>query len=135
MTALLGVAFALGIVSGLRTFTGPAILLLARGNRVAGIIVAVLAVGELIADQLPTIPSRTTPGPLIARLVSGAFVGWFVAGVAGAALGIVGALIGTFGGHALRLKAIASIGAVPAGLVEDAIAIGLAVVAVASLNR
>ena len=35
------VAFALGLVAGLRTFTAPAVLLLARHVRVAGAIVAV----------------------------------------------------------------------------------------------
>jgi uncharacterized membrane protein len=135
MTPLLAIAFVLGIVAGLRTFTAPAILLLARGPRVAGIIVAILAIGELIADQLPTMGSRTKPGPLIGRCISGAFCGWFVAGIPGAVLGIIGALIGTFGGHALRLKAIARIGTVPAALLEDAVAIGVAVLAVLQLTR
>jgi uncharacterized membrane protein len=130
MTSLLAIAFVLGVVSGLRTFTAAAILLLARGPRVAAIIVTILAIGELIADQLPTMGSRTKPGPLIGRCVTGAFCGWYVAGIPGAAVAIIGALIGTFGGHWCRLKLIARIGGVPAALVEDAIAIGLAVLAV-----
>ena len=132
-------AFVLGVVSGLRAFTAPAVVLLARGNRIAGIVVAVFALAEYVGDLLPNTPSRTKPGPLIARLVSGAFVGWFImrADVAptaqhflGAIVGALGALVGAYGGHALRLKAIDKIGAVPAGLVEDAIAIGLAIAAV-----
>ncbi|HWZ59449.1 MAG TPA: hypothetical protein VNW46_10785 [Gemmatimonadaceae bacterium] len=140
MIAALTIALALGVVAGLRTFTAPAVLLLASHARVAGVIVAVLAVGELIADLLPNTPSRTAPTGLIARLVSGAFVGWFSIAmrggntplrVAGACVGVGGALIGTFGGHALRLKAIARIGAIPAALSEDVVAIAIAILAVA----
>ena len=40
--------------------------------------------------------------------------------------GIVGALIGTYAGHAARLAAIARIGAYPAAFTEDVIAISLA---------
>lgn len=136
MPTMFVVAFALGVVAGLRTFTAPAVLLLSRHVRVAGAIVAVLALGELVGDLLPNTPSRTQPMPLAARIVSGAFVGCYVATgtpvvrVAGGVVGIIGAVIGTFGGHALRLKAIARIGAIPAGLVEDVVAIGIAVAAV-----
>lgn len=135
MLNTLVVALALGLVAGMRTFTAPAVLLLARHVRVAGAIVAVLAVGELIGDLLPNTPSRTTPMPLAARIVSGAFVGCYVANgtmavrVAGGTAGIAGALVGAFGGHNLRLKAIARIGAIPAGLVEDLLAIGIALAA------
>jgi uncharacterized membrane protein len=136
---LLFLVFILGVVSGLRTFTALAVVLLARGNRVAGIVVAVLALAEYVGDLLPNTPSRTRPGPLIARMVSGAFVGWFVMRadaaptaqhVLGAIVGALGAIAGAYGGHALRLKAITRIGAIPAGLVEDLIAIGLAIAAV-----
>jgi uncharacterized membrane protein len=136
MMVTLAAAFILGVVAGLRAFTAPAIVLLAARDWVAGGIVAVLAAGELFADILPTTPSRTTPVPLVARIVSGAFVGAFVsagstsARVIGALVGIAGALIGTFGGHALRLRAIAAIGAIPAALVEDVVAIGLGIAAV-----
>jgi uncharacterized membrane protein len=136
MLTMLVVAFALGVVAGLRSLTAPAVLLVARHYRVAGLIVSVLAVAELIADLLPNTPSRTAPMPLGARIVSGAFVGWFVASggpatrVAGGVAGIIGALVGTFVGHDLRLKAIARIGAIPAALVEDVVAVGIAVLAV-----
>jgi uncharacterized membrane protein len=135
MTALVA-AFILGVVAGLRSLTAPAVVLLAARDWLAGGIVAVLAAGELVADMLPATPSRTTPVPLGARIVSGAFVGWFVtpgsstARVVGALVGVAGALVGTFGGYALRIRAIAAIGATPAALVEDVVAIGLAVAAV-----
>ena len=136
MLNVLVVALALGLVAGLRTFTAPAVLLLARHVRVAGAIVAVLAVGELVGDLLPNTPSRTKPMPLAARIVSGAFVGCYVATgtpvvrVAGGVVGLIGAVIGTFAGHSLRLKAISRIGAIPAAVVEDVVAIGIAVAAV-----
>ncbi len=124
-------AFALGLVAGLRTFTAPAALFLARGG-IAGVIFAILAVAELIADMLPNIPSRTSPPALAARLLSGGGVGWIIAGtsggpaIVGAIAGIVGALIGTYGGHAARGAASERVGAIPSALIEDAIAIGLA---------
>lgn len=46
--------------------------------------------------------------------------------IVGAILGIVGALVGAYGGRLVRIAAIARIGAVPAALAEDLIAIGLA---------
>jgi uncharacterized membrane protein len=114
----------------------PAAVLLARHFRVAGIVFAILAVGELIVDLLPTTPSRTAPGPLVARIISGAFCGWLVVAgspavrVLGAVAGIAGALVGTYGGHAARLRAIKRLGAIPAALAEDVVAIALALVSV-----
>ncbi len=48
----------------------------------------------------------------------------------GAIAGIIGALLGTYGGHAARLAAISAIGALPAAILEDAVAIGLAFIIV-----
>lgn len=45
-------AFVLGLVAGLRAFTAPAALFLSRGG-IVGIILAFLAVAELIGDMLP----------------------------------------------------------------------------------
>jgi uncharacterized membrane protein len=124
-------AFGLGLVAGMRALTAPAALFLARGGTI-GIVLAVLAVGELIADMLPQIPSRTSPPALIARILSGGIVGWFIAGantsfaIVGAVLGIIGALVGAYGGRMVRIAAIERIGAVPAALVEDVVAIALA---------
>lgn len=94
---------------------------------------AVLAAGEYVLDVLPSTPSRTGRLGLVARIASGGLCGWFVFrtaavpfGLAGAGLGIVGALAGAYGGHALRLRAAARVGNVCSGLIEDAIAIGVA---------
>ena len=130
MTALF-LALGIGFVSGLRTFTPVAAVLLMRGG-ILGIIAAVAAVGEYVVDVLPTTPSRTQAMGLSARIVSGAFVGWIIAtmhdgsGIFGAIAGIAGAVIGAYAGHAARLAAIARIGRYPAAIVEDLVAIGLA---------
>jgi uncharacterized membrane protein len=130
VTALL-LALGLGFVSGLRTLTPVAAVLLVRGG-IWGIVLAVAAVGEYVWDVLPNTPSRTQAMGLSARVISGAFVGWLIAtmhdgsGMFGAIAGIAGAIIGTYAGHAGRLAAIARIGGYPAAIVEDLLAIGLA---------
>ena len=130
MTALF-LALGIGFVSGLRTFTPVAAVLLMRSG-ILGIIAAVAAVGEYVVDVLPTTPSRTQAMGLSARIVSGAFVGWIIAtmhdgsGIFGAIAGIAGALIGACAGRAARLAAIARIGRYLAAIVEDLVAIGLA---------
>ena len=130
MTALF-LALGIGFVSGLRTFTPVAAVLLMRGG-ILGIIATVAAVGEYVLDVLPNTPSRTQAIGLSARIVSGAFVGWIIAtmhdgsGIFGAIAGIAGAVIGAYAGHAARLAAIARIGRYPAAIVEDLVAIGLA---------
>jgi uncharacterized membrane protein len=124
-------AFAIGFVSGLRTFTSLAAVGLARGG-VWGWVLAVAAVGEYVADAMPRIPSRTRLPSILVRPLSGAIAGWLVAAghggstADGAALGIVGALAGTYGGHAARIVAISRIGPLPAAIAEDAVAIALA---------
>ena len=130
MTAYL-LAFGLGFISGLRTFTPVAAVMLMRGG-IWGIILTVAAIGEYVVDVLPNTPSRTQALGLSARVVSGAFVGWMIAsmhagsGMFGAIAGIAGAAIGACVGHAVRLAAIARIGHYPAAIVEDLVAIGLA---------
>jgi len=130
-TTTLLLAFLLGIVAGLRVLTAPAALFLARGG-IVGYILAVGAVGEYIADMMPNIPSRIALPSIVVRPLSGAVVGWFMAGIAGACAGVIGALLGTYGGYAARVAAIAKIGAIPAALIEDIIAVALAAFVVTS---
>jgi uncharacterized membrane protein len=130
---VMGAALLLGIAAGMRAFTPPAVVYLWRGG-IAGIVLAVIAVVEMIGDLRPNAGSRTYPPVLALRLVSGAFVGWTIghaggAAIAGAVLGGVGALAGAYGGLALRLKAIEWFGRVPAALAGDVVAVGLAVAA------
>jgi uncharacterized membrane protein len=131
MLTVMVLAFGLGFVSGLRTLTAPAAAMLARGG-VVGYILAAGALGEYFVDALPGTGARTAFPSVIVRSLSGAFVGWTIATmhggshVVGVLAGIVGSLVGTYGGKAARLAAIARIGAIPAALTEDAVAIGLA---------
>ena len=101
-------------------------------STIAMVIFVLLAIVELITDQLPSTPSRTAPPGLIARIVTGGLCG---AGIAiagsqtlalGAVIGIVGALAGTYGGHEVRTRLVRALG-VPDFVVatlEDVVAIG-----------
>ena len=72
-------------------------------------ILTLLALVELVADQLPSTPARTAAVGLSARIVTGALSGACLAVAGGAALwlgavlGVIGALIGTFGGYQARV--------------------------------
>jgi uncharacterized membrane protein len=123
-------AFLLGCVAGLRTFTAPAVLWLTRANSLLAYLLAAAALAEYVADMLPNVPARTSVGPLLARIASGAFCAWgltwMVGGVTLAAAvvaGALGAIVGAYGGLAVRTRAIASIGPVPAALAEDVVAV------------
>jgi uncharacterized membrane protein len=116
--------------------------LLIRQGGFVRFILAFLALVEYVLDLMPNTPARTGIGGLSFRIISGAFVGFWLTAtsggstgtiVLGAILGVVGALIGAFGGLNLRLRLIQAIGGVPAGLLEDLIAIVLAVIAVVYL--
>lgn len=125
-------ALGIGIVSGLRALTSLAALALSRGIGIWGIVLGVAALGEYVADASPKIPSRTALPSIVVRPLSGAVAGWFITAwhggspVTGAIAGAIGALIGTYGGHAARVAAIPKIGAIPAAVTEDAVAIALA---------
>jgi uncharacterized membrane protein len=119
-------ALLFGIVAGLRVFTGEAVFFAFRGG-VAGIVFPIFAVGEYIADALPWMMARTQLFPSFTlRVFSGAFMGFVVGRIMGAVLGVIGAVIGTLYGYRARMAAIKSIGAIPAAIVEDVIAIAIA---------
>src|ERR1700674_1126220 len=111
-TLVLLLAFLIGVVCGLRSLTAPAIVAWAAhrgwiylnqarlhflGSTPAVVIFSLFAVVELVADQLPSAPSRTAPPGLIARVVLGALCGAAIA-VSGAQSIAIGALLGTTGG-------------------------------------
>ena len=140
-----GLAFLIGVIAGLRAMTAPAVVSWAArlgwlhlantwlsflGAPVTPWIVSVLALGELVADQLPGTPSRKAPPGFGARIVTGALCGGAL-GASGGALaegmiaGVVGAVVGTLGGYEVRVRAAKAIGKdLPVALIEDAIAIG-----------
>jgi uncharacterized membrane protein len=140
-------AFLIGLVAGLRAMTAPAAiawgaylgwLLLSgtwagfMGHWIAVAVFTVLALVELVTDQLPSTPSRKAPQQFGTRLVAGAFTGAVIgtAGgmlIAGLIAGIVGAAIGTYGGAEVRTRLAGAFGRdLPAALIEDAVAILLA---------
>jgi uncharacterized membrane protein len=93
------------------------------------------ALGEIVNDKVTT-GSRKAPPAFIARIVMGALSGAAIGAgagklVAGIVLGAAGAVLGTLGGSALRARLAKAIGRdLPAALIEDAIAIVLAILAV-----
>jgi uncharacterized membrane protein len=116
---------------GLLDFSGTWLAFMASPWTVA--IFTLLALVELVTDQLPTTPSRTVPVQFAARMISGALSGAAV-GTAGGSwptgliMGIVGAVIGTFGGRIVRGRLAAKFNNDhPAAFIEDAIALGLAI--------
>ncbi len=138
-------ALLIGVIAGLRTFTAPAAVSWAAhlgwlnvggtwaafmGFAYTPYIISVLAVVELVTDQLPKTPSRKVPPQFGARIVSGAFSGAVIGAAGGATIGglvagIVGAVLGTLGGAEFRSRLGKALGSdMPAAFIEDAIAIG-----------
>lgn len=138
-------ALLIGVVAGLRTFTAPAVMAWAAllqwinldgtwaswlGHWVTVAILTILAVAELVSDQMPAMPSRKTAPQFLARLVTGAFAG-AVLGTAwgynwgGLGAGMIGAVIGTIGGYEVRTRMVAANGGRdrPVALGEDVVAV------------
>ncbi|MGE7367468.1 DUF4126 domain-containing protein [Neorhizobium sp. NPDC001467] len=147
-------ALLIGVVAALRALTAPAAVSWAAylgwldlsatwlsfmASAWAVGIFTVLAIGELITDQLPSTPSRKVAPQFGARLVMGALAGAVIGAgsgvwIGGLIAGIIGAAIGTYGGAALRTRlAIGFHRDPPAALVEDAIAIIAAYLIIAAL--
>jgi uncharacterized membrane protein len=141
-------ALLFGVVAGLRTFTAPAVVAWAvhlgrldltgswlafLGNAWVRGILTVLALVELVADQLPATPSRRVPLQFTSRLITGTLSGAAVGAAAehtlgGALAGLVGAVFGTLGGSWARARLAGAFhNDHPAALIEDAVAIGGAV--------
>ena len=153
MTLLL--AFALGIVAGLRSMTPPAAVAWAAhfgwlnlestplawlATAAARYTLLALMLAELTTDKLPFTPSRTRPGPFIARIVTGGFAGAALAAghgqslPAGAVAGALGAVAGTLGGYQARTGLVRAL-KVPdyvVALAEDVVAVGGAFLIVAA---
>ena len=134
---------ALAAISGVRSMAAPALLARAvargevtglGGTRFAALgsgriptVLEVLMVGEMGGDKTPFVPSRTSPGPLLGRALSGALVGsaLFVSGgrrgVPGALLGAASALGGVFAADRLRSVTTQGLGLPDPifGLLED----------------
>jgi len=138
-------AFLIGFFGGLRSLTAPALVAWAAwagwirldgelslvGSPISVGLFTVLAIAEIVADKLPTTPSRTAPPGLIARIVLGCLTGACIATagghgvIVGAVLGAVGGLVGCFGGYLARTGLVHALGTkdLPVALAEDALAI------------
>lgn len=117
-------AIGLGAIAGMRAAAAPAITAHILSNNPSkrflksplgfmqskGLAIAlkILAEGELVGDKLPNTPSRTEPGGVIARCISGALAGasiYKASGnnfLTGALLGSGAALASTYACHSLR---------------------------------
>ncbi len=145
----------IGIIAGLRSMIAPAAVswaarlgwlnlaptgLALLGAAITPWILTALALGELVADKLPSTPSRTVPVGFAARILSGGLSGAAIGAAGGSLLtglisGAIGAVIGTVGGRAARGQLAAALGTDrPAALIEDAVAIGGAFLIVAALR-
>jgi uncharacterized membrane protein len=95
-----------------------------------GRLLPLLTLGELVVDKLPATPARTIPPALAARAVGGALAGAAVGRpgnrLAGAALGLAGALGATYAGPLYRKAASRVMPPFLAGLLEDGVAVALA---------
>jgi uncharacterized membrane protein len=140
----------LGISTGMRTMTATAVLCwfawlhllpqsgftLWAASPVSVVVFTLLALGEYYGDTLPITPSRTDLPLVLARLAFGSLVGALASRstaepmVGGILFGLIGALIGTYGGYRLRMYGARLVGRdLPVALGESALALGLAVVA------
>lgn len=148
-------ALLIGVVAGLRAMTAPAAVSWAAalgwlpvsgtwasflGYWLTPWIFTVLALIEFVTDQLPSTPSRKVPQQFGARIISGGFCGAAI-GTAGGSLagglvaGVIGAVIGTLGGAEARARLVAATGGrdLPIALLEDAVAVLLALWVVSSV--
>src|SRR5215203_4190113 len=139
-------AFLIGFFAGLRSLTPPAAvawavylgwLKLARplsliGSLPAVVILSLLALTEIIFDRLPNTPNRTAPPGLITRIVTGGLTGACVSAgggrsaLVGAGLGLIGGIVGCFGGYQVRARLVKSLRQPDfnVALLEDLVAIG-----------
>jgi len=145
---MLVLTFAIGLVSGLRAFTGVAAVAWAAHLgwiNLAGtplsfmasiwalVIFTILALVEYVTDQLPSTPPRTVPMQLGARLVMGSLAGASLAAAGATSLivgiigAIVGVLVGTYGGYHTRTGLVRGlkVADIAIAIPEDLIAIAL----------
>ena len=152
---LYAVALLAGVVAGSRALTAPAAVswaarlgylrlddswLAFMGYAWTPWIFTLLALVEMVGDQLPSTPSRKVPVQFGSRIISGALSGatigasggsWIIGLVAGA----IGAVIGTYGGAEVRARMEKAFGRdTPAAFIEDAGAIILGLIVVGALR-
>ncbi len=140
--------FGIGVVTGLRSMTAPAVVAWAAhlgwinlhgsplafmGSAWAVGIFTLGALGEFVADKLPTTPARTAVLGLTARVVIGLLTGACLAVAGGAAywlgalIGAIGGIAGAFGGYQARARLVQGLHVPDAAIAipEDLVAIGV----------
>jgi uncharacterized membrane protein len=140
---VLALAFMIGVLNGLRSFTPPAAVAWAAhlrwielpgpwalvGSVPVVAIFTLLAAFELCADKTPWIPDRITAMSLVTRGVMGALTAACVAAAGGqwagigAACGVVGGIAGAFAGYHARRRSVMALGIsdIYVALLEDLI--------------
>ena len=147
--AILALAFLIGVLNGLRSFTPPAVAAWAAhlrwiklqgalapiGSVPVVAIFTLLAAFELFADKRPWLPNRTSTMSLLLRGVMGALTGACVAAAGGqsagvgAVCGVAGGIAGAFAGFHARVRFVRAVGTsdIYVALVEDFICLAGAV--------
>jgi len=117
-------ALMIGVVAGLRAMTAPAVVAWGAmfgwigvadkwsewmAHPITVTVLTILLVGELVTDQLPKTPSRKVPPQFAARLITGGFAGAVIGSAffhtfSATGAGVIGAVLGTLGGAALRSR-------------------------------
>jgi uncharacterized membrane protein len=144
---VLPLAFAIGVIAGLRSLVTPAVVSWAvhlnwldlHGSRLAFLgsttavaFLSALGIVELVMDKLASTPSRTTRGPLTARIVTGALCGSTLCAAAsqslalGVVLGGIGGIVGAFAGYQVRHAIVTKLHAPDflIAVLEDLVTIG-----------
>ena len=148
-------AFLLGMTSGFRALTGLAAVSWAArlgyiplehtwlaflGYTFTPYILCAMAIGELVNDKLPKTPSRLIPPQFITRVITGTLCGVALGlssdhPLTGLFAGVLGSVVGTLVGAKARAFGANRLGRdLPAALIEDLAAIGLAVFACSLLG-
>lgn len=144
MPNILTQAFVLGVVSGMRSTFGVALVshhlsqqrkpALGRLDFMcspkAATFFKVAAAGEFVGDKLPNTPDRTQPGAVAGRMASGALCGAALGRSAGrgarsgAVVGALGAVVGSYAFYYLRRELTQrGLPDLPVALAEDALAL------------
>ena len=137
MTQVLVIVLALliGVIAGLRAMTAPAVVAWGAflgwidvdgkwsewvAHPITVTVLTIFLLVELVTDQLPKTPSRKTAPQFATRLIMGAFAGAVIGSAffhtfSSIGAGIVGAVLGTMGGAAVRTKLLRQQRSGPAG--------------------
>lgn len=143
---VLVLALLIGVIAGLRAMTAPAVIAWGAllgwidvdgkwsewvAHPITVTVLTIFLLVELVTDQLPKTPSRKTAPQFITRLIMGGFAGAVIGSAffhtfSALGAGIVGAVLGTLGGAAVRTKLYEANNGKdrPGAFLEDLVAVG-----------